>query len=138
MIDQTSVLRRVPLFTGLTDTAIDAIAGVSREVEFADGETLARQGEPGDAFFVLLDGVARVEQGASTIGELAAGDFLGEIALVDGRPRSATVVAVGTVRALRIGREGFLDLFERFSPVRLGIVMALTDRLRRDGGAPQD
>ena len=138
VIDQSSVLRQVPLFVGLPDSAIEAVGGVATEEELADGAVIAREGDPGDAFFVILDGQARVEQGGIEIGLLQAGDFLGEIALVDGRPRSAAVIADGPVRALRVGREEFLELFDRHPAIRLGIVMALADRLRRDAGSPVD
>ena len=67
-----------------------------------------------------------------TLRELGPGDFLGEISLVDGRPRSATVTATGPVKALVIGRPAFLELMDRYGAVRLGVLMALTERVRGD------
>ena len=68
----TDVLRGVPLFSGMTDRAIEAIAGLTTEATFADGETLVREGDPGETFMVLVDGSARVERATRPIAELGA------------------------------------------------------------------
>jgi CRP/FNR family cyclic AMP-dependent transcriptional regulator len=125
-------LKAVPLFQGMTDSALEAVAALAREVEFADGQTVTREGEEGDSFFVLVDGRLQVSRNGRTIRELGPGDFLGEISLIDGRPRSATTVATGPVKALVVQRPAFLELMDRFGAVRLGILMALTDRIRSD------
>jgi CRP/FNR family cyclic AMP-dependent transcriptional regulator len=125
-------LKAVPLFQGMTDAALEAVAALASEVEFTEGQTVTREGEQGDSFFVLVDGQLRVSRNGGSIGELGPGDFLGEISLIDGRPRTATTVAVGRVKALVVQRPAFLELMDRFSAVRLGILMALTDRIRSD------
>lgn len=125
-------LRRVPLFAGMTDRAAEAVAGLASEVSFADGDAVIREGEPGESFYLLLSGAVRVTRDGAPVRALAPGDFLGEISLVDGRPRTATATAVGAVRALEIRRPAFLELMDRFSAVRLGVLMALTDRVRTD------
>jgi CRP/FNR family cyclic AMP-dependent transcriptional regulator len=125
-------LKAVPLFQGMTDNALEAVAGLATEVEFADGQTVTREGEEGDSFFVLVDGQLRVSRNGGAIRDLGPGDFLGEISLIDGRPRSATTVAMGRVKALVVYRPAFLELMDRFGAVRLGILMALTDRIRSD------
>jgi CRP/FNR family cyclic AMP-dependent transcriptional regulator len=128
----TDVLRGVPLFSGLTERAIEAIAALTTEQSFADGDTLVRQGEAGETFIILLDGSARVERDRQPIAELGRGDFLGEISLVDGGPRTATVTAHGPVRALVVQHADFRRLFDEFGAVRYDIVSALTRRIRRD------
>ncbi len=125
-------LRRVPLFSGMTDRALQAIAELASDIDFADGAYVTTEGEAGDAFYLLLEGGLQVTQRGAAIRDLGPGDFIGEISLIDGRPRSATAVAVGPVRALVIARHEFTDLMDRFPAVRLGILMALTDRIRRD------
>ena len=132
-------LRTVPLFQGMTDRALEAVAGLGREVEFADGETVTREGDEGDAFYVVTAGRVAISRGDRTIRELGTGDFLGEISLIDGRPRTATATAVGA-RSTRvcIDRPAFLELMDRYGAVRLGILMALTDRIRRDAGSASD
>jgi CRP-like cAMP-binding protein len=125
-------LKRVPLFQGMTDRAVEAIAGLAHEIDFEDGEPLTTEGDEGDAFFMLLDGRVDVTRGGDPVGPLGPGDSIGEISLIDGRPRTATATAVGHVRALEIGRTEFLELMERHPAVRHGIMVALTDRIRSD------
>jgi CRP-like cAMP-binding protein len=92
---------------------------------------VTREGEPGETFYIVTEGRLQVSQRGAVTGELGPGDFLGEIALVDGRPRTATVTAVGPVEALVIRRADFLEMVEFDSAVRLGILMALTERIRK-------
>ena len=125
-------LRQVPLFEGLTDRVIEAVAAVARETRFDDDESLIREGEPGDGFFVIVDGRVRVSRGGEPVSELGPGDFLGEISLVDNRPRTASAVAAGPVGAIVVDRASFLKLVERVGSARLGILTTLTDRIRRD------
>jgi CRP-like cAMP-binding protein len=125
-------LKRVPLFQGLTDRSLEAIAGLAHEIDFEDGQPLTTEGDAGEAFFLLLEGRVEVTRGGAPIGPLGPGDFIGEISLIDGRPRSATTMAVGPVRALEVCRPEFLELMERHPAVRHGILVALTDRIRSD------
>jgi CRP/FNR family transcriptional regulator, cyclic AMP receptor protein len=125
-------LSAVPLFRGLPESAMEAVAGLASETHFADGETVTREGDEGDAFFVVVDGRLDVTRNGMTLRELGPGDFLGEIALIDGRPRSATVTASGPVKSLVIRRPEFLELMDRYGAVRLGVLMALTERVRSD------
>ena len=125
-------LKAVPLFQGMTEPALEAVCALANEVQFADGQAVTVEGESGDAFYVLVDGQLRVSRHGKTIRDLGPGDFLGEISLIDGRPRTATAVAVGPVNAIVIERPAFLELMDRFGAVRLGILMALSDRIRHD------
>ena len=125
-------LANVPLFQGMTESARDAVAGLAQETHFDDGDDVTREGDEGDAFYVVVDGRLVVSRNGMTLRELGPGDFLGEISLVDGRPRTATVTASGPVKALVIRRPEFLELMERYGAVRLGVLMALTERVRVD------
>lgn len=125
-------LANVPLFQGMTESARDAIAGLAQETHFPDGADVTREGDEGDAFYVVVDGRLIVSRNGMTLRELGPGDFLGEISLVDGRPRTATVTASGPVKALVIRRPEFLELMDRYGAVRLGVLMALTERVRGD------
>ena len=129
-------LRAVPLFQGMSDRALDAVAGLATEIDIADGTAITSEGDDGDAFYLILEGAVRVTRAGGPVGSLGAGDFIGEISLIDGRPRTATTVAAGPVRALVVQRAEFLDLMERFAAVRLGIMMALADRVRSDERSP--
>jgi CRP-like cAMP-binding protein len=134
----TEALRGVPLFQGMTDGAIDAIATLAQPTTFAAGETLVQEGEPGESFLIITEGRATVEQGGQQIRELGGGDFLGEISLIDGGPRTATVTAIEPIEALRIERDGFGRLMNEFPAVRYGLVSALTVRLREHAPAVSD
>jgi CRP-like cAMP-binding protein len=116
----------------MTDSALEAVAGLASETEFEDGAIVVHEGAEGDAFYVIVDGTLRITRGGGLLRELGPGDFLGEIALVDGRRRTATATAVGPVKALAIRRAEFLDLIDRYGAVRLGVLMALTERLHGD------
>lgn len=138
MSDVIDHLRAVPLFSGMTEGALDSIAQLASEIRFGEGDSLMSEGDPGDAFFVIVDGRVRVHQGTNQIRELGPGDFLGEIALIDGRPRTASVSAASPVKALVVYREAFARLIDEHPPVRYGILTALTDRIRREASAPSD
>lgn len=125
-------LANVPLFQGMTEGARDAIAALAQETQFEDGDDVTREGDKGDAFYVIVDGRLEVSRNGMTLRELGPGDFLGEISLIDGRPRTATVTATAHVKALVIRRPEFLELMERYGAVRLGVLMALTERVRGD------
>ncbi len=131
-------LRAVPLFAGMTESSIAVIAGIVTERSFEAGEPIVRQGKPGDSFLVLVSGRASIEQDGRPIGQLGAGDFLGEIALLDRRPRTATVVAVEPVRALLIPADAFGEIVDRIPSVRHAVLSALTTRIRAHAPADID
>ena len=126
----TDVLRSVPLFRGMTDRSMAGISDLARQASFDDGAVLVSQGDPGDSFIVITAGSAVVEQDGREIRSLGSGDFLGEISLIDGRPRTATVRATSPIEALVVDREGFAKLMSDYPVVRLDLVTALTERLR--------
>jgi CRP-like cAMP-binding protein len=119
-------IRKVPLFRGMPDHALETIADRASETTFEDGDTVTREGESGETFYIVIEGRLRVSQHGALLRELGPGDFLGEISLVDGRPRTATVTAVGPVEALVIRRADFLEMVEFDSAVRLDVGGART------------
>jgi CRP/FNR family cyclic AMP-dependent transcriptional regulator len=138
MTTNTEALRAIPLFSGMSDRSIEIIADIVREASFPAGASLVREGEPGETFMVIREGTATVDQGGRKLRDLGAGDFLGEIALVDGGPRTASVTAVEPVEALVIDRSGFSRLMNEFPVIRFDLVSALTQRLRQRGPEPLD
>jgi CRP/FNR family cyclic AMP-dependent transcriptional regulator len=127
----TDVLRAVPLFQGMTDRAIEVVSQIAEETDYPEGDVIVREGDPGDTFIVIVEGEAAVSQGGTAIRELGAGAFLGEIALIDGGNRTATVTATTPIRALTIDRAGFARLIDEFPVLRLDVLTALADRVRR-------
>ena len=90
---RVDALKRVPLFGGLGRQDLEAVERISREAEFTPGEELIAEGTPGREFFVLLEGEAAVSRAGVEINRLGPGDFFGEIALLSGEERNATVRA---------------------------------------------
>ncbi len=99
------------LFHDFPEEALGHLALGSRELTLATGELLLREGEPGDALYVVLDGGLQVTQrapeGTVVLGEVRRGEHLGELALLDESPRTATAAAVSTTRVLQVTRAGF-------------------------------
>jgi CRP/FNR family transcriptional regulator, cyclic AMP receptor protein len=138
MAEVVDHLRAVPLFQGLSDRALESVAALAAERSFGDGEAITTEGEAGDAFYVVTAGRVDVSQDGTQRSYLGPGDFLGEISLIDGRPRTATATAVGPVDTVCIRRDAFQELMDTHGAVRLGILMALTERIRRDAATNRD
>jgi len=124
------VLQSVPLFQGMTDRSIGVIADLAEPATFAAGDTLTREGDPGDSFIVLTSGTADVRQGDRSIRTLGAGDFLGEISLIDGGPRTATVTALTELDLLVIGQREFSALLTEVPGLAHKIMVNLAGRVR--------
>jgi CRP/FNR family transcriptional regulator, cyclic AMP receptor protein len=108
--DKVDVLRNVPLFSACSKKELRRIAALADELEFREGKILTRQGGPGREMFILLDGTVKVERNGVQVNELGPGDFLGEGALVLGKPRNATITATSPLRALVISDDNFKQL----------------------------
>jgi small-conductance mechanosensitive channel/CRP-like cAMP-binding protein len=112
--ERERLLAGVDLFAALDDAHRAAVAGRTRIVEFADGETIVREGEPGGTMYIVASGRVHVvlAAGQSRVATIEPGGYFGEMSLLTGAPRSATVVAEGDVRVLEIGAEVFRQLGE--------------------------
>lgn len=138
MVASTDALRAIPLFKACSDRSIEIISGIVRDEAFLEGAVLVREGDPGESLIVIKRGSATVDQAGATLRKLGAGDFLGEISLIDGRARTATVTADEPIEALVIDRSGFTRLMDEFPIIRFDLVTALTERLRARGPASTD
>ncbi|HET7182705.1 MAG TPA: cyclic nucleotide-binding domain-containing protein [Candidatus Limnocylindrales bacterium] len=132
MPDKLDVLRTVPLFADLDDRSLQAVAVLAREVAFRAGDAFMLEGEVGDGFYVILDGTVRIDRGDRQVRSLTAGGFLGEIALVERRPRTATATAVSDVRALELKHHEFERLLDTMPAVRSRVAAAIARRERGD------
>jgi CRP/FNR family cyclic AMP-dependent transcriptional regulator len=128
--DRVALLRGVPLFADLDERAVQAVAILAHEAAFKAGDVLMLEGEPGDAFYVIVDGTVRIERGDRPIRSLTAGGYLGEIALYDRRPRTATATCVTDVRTLTIRAHEFERLMETLPAMDRRIRAAVDRRLR--------
>jgi len=122
----------VPLFSNLSKRQLRHIAGLTVEERFPEGTELAEEGKPGDTFYVLLEGEAKVVRGRRRMDRLIPGDFFGEIALIDGGPRTASVVATTPVTTLTISRKRFRSMLQEDSSIVLVMLEELAKRLRNN------
>lgn len=120
--DTARALAKVPLFAGCSDPDLRDIAGLAHLLSFEDGTTIVPEGEEGLGFYLILSGEASVVQGGREINRVNAGQFFGEIALLEGTPRTASVVAVGTTVCLGILRSDFRPLLVRQPRIALRIL----------------
>lgn len=98
---------------------------------FKSGEPIFREGEPGDCMFVIVEGAVDIQVHGKVVDHLAAGSVFGEMALIDGLPRSGTAVAAGDCRLAAIGEKRFLRLIEQTPRFALQIMRVITERFRR-------
>ena len=124
------LLQRVPLFAGLPSDALEAIGAITEERDVAAGTALTHEGRHEGYFFVIVTGTVRIERGGRTISTLRDGDFLGEIALLDGGPRTATAIAESPCQLLVMTYQRFQQLLETAPQVRTAIFEEVGRRLR--------
>jgi CRP/FNR family transcriptional regulator, cyclic AMP receptor protein len=130
MTDPVKMLAEVPIFEGLTKKELQAIAAAGKQVTHAAGSTLAREGESGLGFFLIIDGVASVIVGGKTRRKLGPGDFFGEISLLDQGPRTATVVAQTPVTTFGLTAWVFKRLVEQNPSIAAKMLKVMAQRLR--------
>ena len=129
--DRKSVLLSgARLFAGVDPDGMDRIAEVAVEVEFPADHVIARQGEIGTGFFVIVAGGARVVRGGEAVATLGPGDFFGELSVLDGRPRVAQVIANGPTTCLALATWDFEAVLLAEPRVTLAILRGLATRLR--------
>jgi len=127
-------LRPVPIFRGLTKEELFEVARMTTEVTYPADETVVREGDPGDALYIIVEGTVEIHTGGRVVARMTAGDFFGEISLFDGEPRSATVVAVDDVVLLRLKSSDFETLLKSHYIARTAL-KSLAQRFRAAQGS---
>jgi CRP/FNR family transcriptional regulator, cyclic AMP receptor protein len=122
-----ALLKQVPLFANLSARHLRKLASRCEVVRYPANRTVVGQGARGDSFFVI----AAVKKGTRSIGTLGPGDFFGEMALLDGRPRSASVVATAPLVTVRLTRSEFSKAIDDNPEMARGIMAELAARVRR-------
>jgi CRP-like cAMP-binding protein len=129
------VLRKVPLFAKIEPTKLKLLAFTSEHLEFMPGEAICRQGDVGDAAYIVLDGEADVVvqsgQGPMKVANIGKYDIVGEIAILCDVPRTATVLATSRLVALRVSKDGFFNLVTQFPQVGVEVMHELASRLHQ-------
>jgi CRP-like cAMP-binding protein len=126
------LLKRVPLFERCSQRERAQIAMLADELDLPSARELTHQGASGFEFIVLVEGQADVVRGVRVVNELGPGDFVGEIALVSGKPRTATVKTRGPARVLVITASGFRTLMRDVPSIKDKVLAAVTARLPDD------
>ena len=128
--DWANVLVSLPLFAGLTKRQLRRVAELARISEFQRDEVVIQAGEKGDAVYVILSGQARV-LGRPRARLLRAGDYFGEMALIDGKPRSATIRAVSDLQTMKLPRQAFLKVVRQDPGIAIAMMAEMAARIRR-------
>lgn len=128
--ERLALLRRVRFFTGAPEDALPAVAAALDMVRVAPGATLFHKGDVGDSLYVIASGRVRVHDGDLVYNELGAGDVVGEMAVLDAEPRSASVTALEETELLCLHQEPLYALIGTHSGVARGIIQILTRHLR--------
>jgi CRP-like cAMP-binding protein len=124
------LLARVPLFSALGRRDLRRLAEHADLVSFRERETIVEAGQPGGTFYVILRGAAKVVRSGRTLARLEPGDFFGEISLLDGGPRTATVVAETPLAAIRVFKRSFDKVVSEEPTVAAKILAVVARRLR--------
>ena len=120
-----------PLFTGLGAGDLAAVAAVAIEVEFPADRVIAREGEIGPGFFIVVDGRVKVVRSGTTVARLGPGEFFGELSVLDGGPRVAQVVTEAPTTCLAIASWDFERVLRDEPGVALAVLRVVAARLRQ-------
>ncbi|HEX5068197.1 MAG TPA: cyclic nucleotide-binding domain-containing protein [Myxococcota bacterium] len=134
-MERLLALKKVPLFESLTLDQLDAVARLAEERDFRLGEVIVHEGDAGGELFLLLEGVVEVFQGREggareKLGEIAAVDYFGEMAVLDDQPRSATIVAREPTRLLALAGTSLKELILQMPDISFEILRVLSARVR--------
>jgi len=125
---KAELIRSLPLFAGCTPAELAEVAAIATEIDLGAGRQLATENAEGQEFVVIIEGSASVTQGDAVINTMRSGDFFGEIALVTGQPRTASVVATTPVHALIIEGHAFRRLLEDAPDIQEKVERAIAER----------
>jgi CRP/FNR family transcriptional regulator, cyclic AMP receptor protein len=125
-----NVLAEVPLFSGLSKRHLRRIADNAAAARFHERAVIIRSGSRGETFYVILDGEVEVRPPRGDPIRLTQGDFFGEMALIDGKPRSASVETMSDVLAMKLSRPSFLKVLRSDPSIALAIMKELAARVR--------
>ena len=128
--EKIDLLRTVPLFAGLDDRELERVSTLADIIDLPADRLLMTQGQHGWEMFILVSGSARIERDGQSLGARGPGEVLGEIALLDGGPRTATVTLSEPSRLLVVARREFQALMDEFPDIRLRVLEAVAHRLR--------
>ncbi len=125
----TTYLQQVPMLRSCSPEELEHIAQLGVALRAPEGTRLVRQGEPGDQFFVILDGTVEVSRDGQSVAKLGRGDYFGELALFDPARRNATVIAISPTTVVSVSRNTFWELLDELSSLRDALLTGMATRL---------
>jgi CRP/FNR family transcriptional regulator, cyclic AMP receptor protein len=131
--EEVELLQRIPLFANVEASKLKLLAFTSERIAFESGQVLFRQGDAGDAAYIIIEGEAEVlvngASGPIQVAVLGRNDIVGEIAILCDVPRTATIKALQRVVCLRISKDLFLRLINEFPQIAVAVVRELASRV---------
>jgi CRP-like cAMP-binding protein len=124
------LLANVDLFADLTPAEMGKVLALAKPLEFSEGEEVTEEGTPGGRFHVIESGSAKVVRGGRTVARLSTGDSFGELSLIDGCPRSASVIACEPMRTWSIAEWNFRPLLKAEGPIAYKLLVKVIERFR--------
>ena len=135
IMDEVTVLRRIPLFSHISAQKLKLLAFTSERLTYDVGQTLFHQGDEGDAAYVIIEGKADIlldaPRGPVSVAQVERSSIVGEVAILCDVPRTATVKALTKLETLRVTKAQFLDLLTEFPELTIEIMKTLALRLTR-------
>jgi CRP/FNR family cyclic AMP-dependent transcriptional regulator len=132
-IERVAILNQVEIFAGTPDPILAAVAQILEEVELEPGQTFIEEGLVEDCMYIVVDGKVRVHHDGQTIIVLESGNTVGELAVLDPQPRSASVTTEDKMLLFRLAKEAFDEAMSDRPEIAQGVIRALTLRLRAEG-----
>lgn len=129
---KVEALGRTPLFEGLSKKELATLAAATDDLKVEAGTILCREGRTGHEFFVIVDGEADVTKGGKRLATRSGGDFVGEIALLTTKKRTATVTATTPLRCFVLTQSAFQRVLEENPSVQIKVLKALAERIAAD------
>lgn len=130
LIEKVLLLKSLSIFSDTPETILAEMAYLLKEVEYAEGTPIVKEGEIGNCMYIIFRGEVRITKGKELLATLKEKDFFGELSLMDTETRSATVTAVTDCILFRLDQEPFYDLIESRPEVVKGVIKILCKRIR--------
>lgn len=135
-IEKVAILRKVAIFAATPDHVLASVAQIVDEETYAPGQLVMSEGDLGDFMYIVVDGRVRVHKGDQTILMLDSGASVGELAVLDPEPRSASVTTETDTMLFRIDKEPFDEVMADRPEIAQGVIQALCERVRAQGPTP--
>lgn len=129
--EKRAQLEKVPLFRDCSSEALDQLATATAEFEFSADTPIVQQGQVGNGLYIIVSGGARIVAGSDELARFGAGDFFGELSVIDQQPRAASAFAVGDTLCLALASWDLVSVLEREPQLAMNMLKELAGRLRR-------